>query len=587
MLKKRIFQTSFLLCLGAFVFLFFYNPIWGGGDIWGHLSTGKWITEHFQVPHYDVFPFADEKTPWLCHNEWLGSVLLYLIVKCFGLLGLKVFRSVFCILIISILFGYSYKRLPFSFLTSLLVLGTLGLEILGRTLRPDMFNYFFIPVFLIILFDHEDTGNRKKLWILPVLSLVWFNIHLGSLVFGMSILSIFFLSACIRCSVRQIKDLALIGLACLAGFMVNPYGMEGFVYPFKVFFFPGYIGYYKFVNLITEAQPAGYIFTSWAYFYYFILLAWAALVLFFNKKNNFTLAILLAVSLFSFLYFQRNSAFFAVVCAYVIADGSRRIKINEFWQSFRFSKTADGLLLAGAALFLLTQSAAIWLHQSYSNGRIVNNRFIVVDHVSQGPVQLLIKNNIKGPVFNNTMGGQMIWSAYPDLKPFHDWRNFPERFNNQMAVFQNPPEVWPQALKDYHFKIVVLSTTDPMELNFLKYLGTQRDWQLIALCGNNVTYVKRGEFHLTEELDRFEARLKSSVVTADDLRTLKKLSQPGRIPMFTPLLQAGDIDLYLSVFALYGLDYKAAAVKDLIRVLKISDQSEIRYTAGLILKQFE
>ena len=156
-----------------------------------------------------------------------------------------------------------------------------------------------------------------------------------------------------------------------------------------------------------------------------------------------------------------------------------------------------------------------------------------------------------------------------------------------MAVFQNPPEVWPQALKDYHFKIVVLSTTDPMELNFLKYLGTQRDWQLIALCGNNVTYVKRGEFHLTEELDRFEARLKSSVVTADDLRTLKKLSQPGRIPMFTPLLQAGDIDLYLSVFALYGLDYKAAAVKDLIRVLKISDQSEIRYTAGLILKQFE
>ena len=77
---KYIFQTPFLLCLGIFIFLFFYHPI-ETEDVWWHLSTGRWIAQHVQVPNEDVFPFAHERTHWLCNNEWLGSVILYGIVK--------------------------------------------------------------------------------------------------------------------------------------------------------------------------------------------------------------------------------------------------------------------------------------------------------------------------------------------------------------------------------------------------------------------------------------------------------------------------------------------------------------------------
>jgi hypothetical protein len=284
---------------------------------------------------------------------------------------------------------------------------------------------------------------------------------------------------------------------------------------------------------------------------------------------------------------QRNSDFFILVCAYVIAVGAQRIRINDVWRSLRFFKIIDSFLFIGTVLFLLTQVPNIWLQKSYYKGRLINNRSIIADPLSQDPVRLLIENKIKGPVFNSKLGGLMIWSGYPDLRPFHDWRNFPERLNNETAIFFNPQEIWPRAQKDYNFKIVVLDTTDPIELTFLKYLGTQPDWQLISVSGPYVTYVKRGEFYLPKELDRFEALLKSHDVSTDDLRILKRLTEGKNVSMFQEFAHASDVDLYLSSFTFFSLGYKGAAVEDLAKALKISNHPDIRNDAALILKQLD
>ena len=601
-LKKYILQTPVLMGLGLFIFLLFFKPI-PTGDVWWHLSTGKWIVEHLQVPHEDIFPFAQERIPWSCHNEWLGCVILYLIVKVGGLLALKVFRALFFVIIISILVHYSYKRLPFPFLIILALLVTFGLSSRWE-IKPDMFNLFFIPIYLINLFEYEDTGNRKKLWILPVISFIWFNIHIGSFVYGLPVLFIFLLSACIRyfnlnsknCTTveklkagRQIQDLALTALACLVSFVVNPYGLEGFLYPFKVFLLPNFIGFYKFGNLIQELQPPGYIFTSLNYFYYHALFILGLLVLFLNKKNNFTLAVLLFISLFVFLYSSRNAAFFTLGCFYVIVAGPKWIRFNEIWGRLQYSKIINYLLCIGIALFLLFQILSVWSQKSYYNGHLINTRCLVVDPMYEDIIELLIKNKLTGPVFNqDILGGQIIWLGYPHLKPFRDGRNNSmERMNNYMAILGHPQAIWPNAQRDYDFKIVILNTYDDLQLSFLRYLGKQPLWQLISINGPYAIYVKRNEYNLSEKLDSFEVLLKSHDVSIDDLRGLKNLTDKKNVSIlqdyFSP--SAEDVAIHSSFYAFYTLGFKGAAVEDLFKTLKICDRPGIRYSAIFILKQ--
>ncbi|MBF0490408.1 MAG: hypothetical protein HQL15_07275 [Candidatus Omnitrophica bacterium] len=600
---QRSLKRFFLLFTGLFVFLYFFNPI-ETEDVWWHLSTGRWIIEHWQLPHVDIFPFANETTPWSCHNEWLGSVILYSVVKLFGLLGLKVFRSLFFILAVGILFRYAYKRLPFSLLIIFSLLVIFGIS--GRSfLKPDVFNIFFIQLFLINLFNYEDSGCRRYLCVLPILICLWFNIHLGGFVYGMSLLSIFILSAGIQRlqlnfrqsnsiekidANRKVKHLALIILICLASFILNPYGIEGFLYPFKVFLIPDYIGFYKFASTIQENLSPWYIFKSFSYFYYFVLFVLASGVLFLNKKNNLTLIILLTFSSIAFLCVGRNSVFFTIVCAYVFIVGIKDMKFNEFWQRLPFLRVIEYVLYLGIAFFLVIQISSIWSKESYFNRQVLNNRFLESNPYSKDVIELLIRNNITGPVFNSdSLGGQMLWLGYPSLRPFRDGRNNSyERCNDALVAMSFPKENWLSLEKRYNIKIVVLRPDISLERNVLNYLSTQSAWQLIAVNGTLAVYVKRGEFILPKELDGFEGFLKShKYFTVNDLHTLKALKKERHVSRIQQILfPSADNVVYSDFFSLYLLGYQGAAVQDVIEALKVGDRPEVHNAANFILKQF-
>jgi hypothetical protein len=598
--KNNIFQALLIACLGIFIFLFFFGPV-ETEDIWWHLSTGQWIAAHGQVPHEDIFPFGHEKLPWLCNGEWLGSVVLFGVFKAGGLLGLRIFRSLFFVMVAGLIFFYARRQMSFPLLMALVLMAVFGLSNRGW-LRPDLFNFLFIPIFLMVLFDYEETGDHRRLWILPLLSLIWFNAHLGGFIYGMLLLFIFSLSAFIRClkvepasvaqkatAKGQALTLTLTGLACLAGFIINPYGLEGFLYPFKVFLFSNFIGYHKLKASIVEMQPPGYIFTSFHYFYYFVLLAGGILVLIFNKKNNFTLILLLLFSFFAFLYMQRNSAFFVLAGAYVIAVGARHVKFNAFWQNFRYAKIINGVLTVWIALFLLTQIFSLWNQRSYFYGRVINNLSMDVYPPSDASIKLLINNRLHGAVFTQeNFGDQILWLGYPGLRPLVDGRNTSqERYNNAMSVYLNPKETWPMAERDYNLKIVLLDAVHAYVLPLIDYLNGREEWQLISVEGSVVIYVKRNEFHLPEALDGFEASLKSQKVSPDDVRKLRTLIRLKHVSALSRFLNppVQNVDVYSTGLTLFGLGYKGAAVEHLARGLQISSRPEMQNTARFILEQ--
>src|ERR1700722_13738613 len=59
-------------------------------DIWWHLKTGQYITEHKSIPHTDPFSYTRAGQPWIAH-EWLTEHLLYQIQRIAGYGGLIVF----------------------------------------------------------------------------------------------------------------------------------------------------------------------------------------------------------------------------------------------------------------------------------------------------------------------------------------------------------------------------------------------------------------------------------------------------------------------------------------------------------------
>ena len=79
------------------LFLFHTYPL-GLGDIYWHLSTGRWIVEHGTLPTVDPFLYTlpavlDDRQTLLLQGYWLAQLIFYFVHGAFGDYGLVFFKS--------------------------------------------------------------------------------------------------------------------------------------------------------------------------------------------------------------------------------------------------------------------------------------------------------------------------------------------------------------------------------------------------------------------------------------------------------------------------------------------------------------
>jgi len=104
-------------------------------------------------------------------------------------------------------------------------------------IRPHNLSWIYLGLTLLVLEEHS-RGNRRALWLLPLISLAWVNCHalfsLGLLATGLWMLGDLVLQ--IRREGWRLRPqeilkvywpMGLAGLACL----INPYGWQGLVFP--------------------------------------------------------------------------------------------------------------------------------------------------------------------------------------------------------------------------------------------------------------------------------------------------------------------------------------------------------------------
>lgn len=197
-LVLKITLVFIVFCLIALIRL---DPDFG----W-HLQAGNYIRGH-GIPSHDIFTYTARTFRWIDH-EWGNDVIVSLL---YGLGGYGLLAVVFGgVWTLALFMAGSRSRL-------LVLLLAVAAMTPYAGIRPIAWTVLFLALLLKVL----PGSHRRLIWFLPILFVLWANLHAGFIV-GLALIAYFAIRK------RQKALVAILALSCLATF-INPYGPRLYV----------------------------------------------------------------------------------------------------------------------------------------------------------------------------------------------------------------------------------------------------------------------------------------------------------------------------------------------------------------------
>lgn len=241
-MKKKFNIKIFLIVFSIMILSIFFMKL--GNDYFWHTKVGEYIVTNLSIPYHDVFSWygAGKNLYWMSH-EWLSEVFIYgfdYLFKSFG----PIF---FCFITYSILIVTLYccnkenfsKNKLFTIFWSLLGFLTFSKVILPR---PHMISYILLAFTIYILLDNFNNKNSKKIYFLPLISLLWSNFHGGSsnlpYILGLLFLVVglfdfkFGKIEAKRIAKGQMKNYLIAIIFSFLVIIINPHGIKMITYPY-------------------------------------------------------------------------------------------------------------------------------------------------------------------------------------------------------------------------------------------------------------------------------------------------------------------------------------------------------------------
>jgi len=219
----------FLFALAAF------SPrVLGDGDTFSHVATGEWIIAHGAAPRADPFSVSMAGAPWIAH-EWLSEVILALAFRLAGWSGVALLTgaaAATAALIVGLTAARELRGAP------LVAVVAIGLSLVTANLlaRPHVLALPIAAAWSAGLIVARDRGRAPPL-MLALLMTAWANLH-GGFIFGLLLIGPFALEALTDAPTGARLNAArawmTFALAALAAALVNPYGIEALLLPFRL-----------------------------------------------------------------------------------------------------------------------------------------------------------------------------------------------------------------------------------------------------------------------------------------------------------------------------------------------------------------
>jgi hypothetical protein len=195
-------------------------------DVGIHLAGGRWIAEHGEVPHTDPFTWTISDHETVAYH-WLFQLAVHGAHEVAGGAGLVVLRFGLLLAAGLLLVDALRVRGVSALAGSTVALAALFASEWRFTLRPELASFVLATATLAIV-ERQRTTGRAPLWLLPLLALLWVNLHVW--VFAVALFLPYAAEECLRR--RSLKTpLVGAGLVAFAALFVNPYGWRAVAYP--------------------------------------------------------------------------------------------------------------------------------------------------------------------------------------------------------------------------------------------------------------------------------------------------------------------------------------------------------------------
>jgi hypothetical protein len=222
------------IAMALFALAAFSPAVLGDGDTFSHLATGEWIIAHGAAPRADPFSHSMPGAPWIAH-EWLSEVLLALAFRLGGWGGVVLVTGAAAASAALIVGLAAARELRGSPLVATVGLG-LGLMTASLLARPHMLALPIAAAWSAGLLAARDRGRAPPLALAALMTL-WANMH-GGFIFGLMLIGPFALEALTEAPagarLATARAWTLFGLAALAAALINPYGVEALILPFRL-----------------------------------------------------------------------------------------------------------------------------------------------------------------------------------------------------------------------------------------------------------------------------------------------------------------------------------------------------------------
>jgi hypothetical protein len=437
-------------------------------DTWWHLRAGAWMVEQGQLLDVDYFSLTRIGESWI-YPGWLSQIGLYWIYAQWGFAGLNIFTGAMVLLAFTAIW-LSMKSHPLLRAFALL-LGAAASGVYWSA-RPQIITFAISGIWIYLL-EGAKQGRHKRLWIMPVLMILWVNIH-GGFAVGFILLGCYLMGGLFGIARSVLVDgnklvgawaanrqpvlrLLYISIGCLVAVNINPHGPAMLFYPFRT------ISIGPLQNYIAEWQSPNFHRPEFMPFMALLFLTFFCLALS-KEARPASDFLLLAVFGCMGLIAVRNIALFALVSVPILARHAdsiirmlplKRERSNELPQ--RLTRPVNLFLAALVTLAAMPRIA-------YQVSEDVNQQHLQ-DQLPLKAFAFIQNERPEGPLFNSyNWGGYILWALYPDYLSFVDGRTdlFGEELLDQYIRAWHAEPGWEQLLNQWDIHLVLIESNAPL-----------------------------------------------------------------------------------------------------------------------------
>ncbi len=496
-LLPSIADLFFVAMLGTLALTTLSVRLLGDAGIGWHIRTGQLILATHAVPRLDPFSTLSGH-PWFAW-EWLYDVIVGWLEKTAGLNGVVVFTALIIAAVFSWTFRLLLRRGTNILVALILVLLAASASMIHFLARPHVLSWLFTVSWFWILESagksstdpHRDSSNysgpqtsqKRILWLLPLLMLVWVNVHGGFLV-GLVLLAIYGSSATWRWLTlkedrfeqalqkieagKRARALAFTGMLTVAATLVNPYGYKLHVHIYR------YLSNRFLMDHIDEFQSPNFHYVAQKCFAGLLLLALVALAAKTKTREvgaSHGLVVLFAV--YSGLYASRNIPVSSLLLILVIGPWlseaidrlQQRWSARKQWTSaspsFFQRMQATEFELRGHVWPIATILLACWI--AARGGKLGATPLMDAQFSAKrfpaAAVDYLEKQHVTGPIASTDYwAGYLIYRLYPRVRVLVDDRHdfYGEEYLKSYLKMMNLAPGWKEFLQQHPAQCVLV-----------------------------------------------------------------------------------------------------------------------------------